>query len=254
MIEQHDERSSETRSWRWGRGVALGLLTVFLVAGCGARVTTPAATDGGAGAALAAGGSADAASASAAPVTTYPTRPDGPPADRVRRAKELTTVFREADLLPEGMRMEADPVWDENDLIEGRSMEFNPMPTHPELPDGYWLRTNLRDDQGVGGLSLSIQRMGPRTTARNCAEIRKEGALDCTERTGPHGERLVLSTGEEPFGARVLRVDAYRSDGTWISIGVRNLVDSHQGKPTRPTPPLDHDQLIRIVTLPELQL
>ncbi|WP_238009116.1 hypothetical protein KZZ52_25775 [Dactylosporangium sp. AC04546] len=125
---------------------------------------------------------------------------------------------------------------------------------------------DLRDSSGTGNVVFRIGKPisalapdGRRwPSGYGVGQFQACPDADCTQSTGPHGERIVAMPNFQHDGAtRIARIDVTKIDGTGIVLEVRNLgLGNGEAAPTkrRPELPLTVEQMIEIATDPALTM
>jgi hypothetical protein len=158
---------------------------------------------------------------------------------------ELTRILREANVVPPGLVVEDVPE------IQATAFDFRTRDSKS------WAAARLRDAQGVGGVTIWLDRE-PRLTTGEC----NDPVTQCHvyER---NGIKVSIALVPIPGGTnqKVLMAEAWRPDGTHVQVSSDNIgrfSTSFWGKadlggePQRPEPVLDREVLIKIATLPGL--
>ncbi len=162
------------------------------------------------------------------------------------RNAELTRILREANVVPPGFQAEDVPE------IEAKAFEFRTRDSK------VWAAARLRDAQGVGGVTIWIDRQR-RYTAGDC-----NAPPDCQvfER---NGIKVTVSQWRIPgmTEQKVWTAEAWHPDGSHVQVTSDNIGRFRSdfwgkldptGAPQRPDHVLDREALIKIATLPGLKL
>jgi RNA polymerase sigma-70 factor (sigma-E family) len=158
---------------------------------------------------------------------------------------ELTRVLREANVVPPGLAVE------DVTEIQAPAFEFRSRDSKS------WAAARLRDAQGVGGVTIWLDRE-PRLSTGDC----NDPVTQCHtyER---NGIKVFIAQMPVPGTTtqKVLTAEAWRSDGTHVQVSSDNIGRFNTsfwgkvdllGEPQRPEPVLDREALIKIATLPGL--
>ncbi|HTJ34286.1 MAG TPA: hypothetical protein VL738_13750 [Dactylosporangium sp.] len=150
--------------------------------------------------------------------------------------------------------------------------EFGPSSgAHPDnggrYAEDFSAAPDLRDRSGTGNVLLRIGRPfsaiapdgRPWPPGYGVGQFRECPDPDCTQTTGPHGERIVaMPNFQDNNGAKIARIDVTKPDGTGICLEVRNWGLGNTKEETapkrRPQLPLTLDQMIAIATDPALTM
>lgn len=175
-----------------------------------------------------------------------PTFSSGTPASDATddRNAELTRVLRDAGVIPAGVSVQDVPE------IPVRALEFF------ERNQRRWAVALLKDSNGTSALAISLYR-APSADVGKCASS-EVATCEIGELNGAKIRSSVLGVRD---GVHAFEVQAYRPDGTYLTISSINVSEflpnlpatPNWGAPaTRPTPVLDSGALIKIATLPGL--
>jgi RNA polymerase sigma-70 factor (sigma-E family) len=158
---------------------------------------------------------------------------------------ELTRVLREANVVPPGLTVEDVPE------IQATAFEFRTRDSKS------WAAARLRDAQGVGGVTIWLDRER-RTSTGDCDDPVSQ--CHVYER---NGIKVTIAPVPIPGATnqKGLMAEAWRPDGTHVQVSSDNLgrfstsfwgKADLRGEPQRPEPVLDREALIKIATLPGL--
>ncbi|PWK90392.1 RNA polymerase sigma-70 factor (sigma-E family) [Lentzea atacamensis] len=163
----------------------------------------------------------------------------------VDRNVVLTQILRTSDVIPTGFAVE------DVAEIQATAFEFR------DRDSKRWAVARLRDAQGVGGVTIWLDRE-PRLSTGDCNDTINE--CHVYERNGIK-VTIALMTLPGMTNQKVLLAEAWRPDGTHIQVTSDNVgrFDSRfwgkadlLGAAQRPEPVLDREELIKIATLPGL--
>ena len=159
----------------------------------------------------------------------------------VGRDIRLTSVLRQADVVPPGVTVRNPP--------GATALQF------VEKGGQYRAAALLTDTAGTGALTVLVHREAA-ASVPDCLP----GEADCRVEQ-VNGSRVRSSTVRREDGGVAHDVRALRPDGTYVEIRSLNIgsftpdvpaLPDWQGPVTRPTPVLDREALIKIATLPGL--
>jgi hypothetical protein len=118
----------------------------------------------------------------------------------------------------------------------------------------------IRDDAGIGDLTVTVGVVDRSAAAEETANCRNEKAAKCTVRTGPDGETVLLGTEADGTPAdqpRNFVVRVYRGHSEiYVQASNTDRQAGRSGAPaaTRPEPVLSAEQSVQLALSPELYL
>jgi hypothetical protein len=121
---------------------------------------------------------------------------------------------------------------------------------------GYKAFAEVSDKAGPGTFFLYLSGDGGNPT---CPDGRSDAGETCENRTGPHGEVMIVVQGRDAAGVVNYVVDMVKPDGSSLHASMNNYSENDQPPtknatvhPQRLTPPMTVDQLIALLATPEL--
>jgi hypothetical protein len=132
------------------------------------------------------------------------------------------------------------------------------------LPDNgtdlmtFMAHANVADAEGAGSISFIVGSFTPKDKAsltQDCVPGHLGPGFDCQIRTGPQGQTVMVRVITNDGGLISLDVLVFSGHTQVMAMANNFVISEGRGSTaTRATPPLDHDQLLKIASAPELVL
>jgi len=192
----------------------------------------------------------------------YPPACDRPDLETAPEVNTRLTATATADFQAQrpDVQLDANPGMEYPDGVARGALEFFQVTSQPGVDgpicdgDNYFMsRATTHAPDGDGNLLVALApAYGSATT---CDDGSTEQTY-CDERTGPHGEAIVVATLVLEGGTTMHRLDMTKPDGSQVTVTAENIgTEGRSGAaPTAAAPPLNHQQLIDIALDPGMTL